>query len=199
MILVCGVVFGAVIAVMAGATMRAEQAASDTANPLCAGAKRSYSMIKNYVTKAAAKMPEENYGFKPTPEVRSFGQLIGHVADANYGICAIAAGEKPPAGGFADPANSIEKTKTAKADLEKALAGSYEYCDKVQAGMTDATGAQMVKMFGMEMPKLSVFEFNTHHNSEHYGNIVTYMRLKGLVPPSSEQQPPAPSSKSGSK
>lgn len=187
-------VFGVVIAVLAGATMRAEQAASGTANPLSAGTKRTYSIIKNYITKAAAKMPEENYGFKPAPDVRSFGQLIGHIADANYGFCALVAGEKPPVGGF-DGSNSIEKTKTAKADLEKALAASFEYCDKVHTGMTDAMGAQMVKMFGNDLPKLSVLEFNTHHDFEHYGNIVTYMRVKGLVPPSSEQQPTAPSSK----
>ncbi len=194
MTLVFGVVFGVVIAVLAGATMRAEQAPSGTASPLSVGAKRTYSIVKNYVTKAAAKMPEENYGFKPTPDVRTFGQLVGHIADANYGFCASAAGEKPPAGGF-DGSNSFEKTKTSKADLEKALAASFEYCDKVHAGMTDATGAQMVKLFGNELPRLSVLEFNTHHDFEHYGNIVTYMRLKGLVPPSSEQQPTAPSSK----
>ena len=93
-------------------------------------------------------------------------------------------GEKPTEGGFG---GSIEKTKTTKADLEKALAASFAYCDKVHAGMTDAAGAAIVKFFLGEMAKLSVLEFNTHHDFEHYGNIVTYMRLKNLVPPSSEQ------------
>jgi uncharacterized damage-inducible protein DinB len=196
------IVSAVAIALFVGATMEAQQTApaqagsgTMTANPLSAGAKKTYSIIKNYVTKAAAKMPEENYSFKPTPEVRSFGQLVGHLADANFGFCAAAAGEKPPMGGF-DGSNSIEKTKTAKADLEKALAASYEYCDKVHASMTDSGAAQMVKLFGNELPKLSVLEFNTHHNFEHYGNMVTYMRIKNLVPPSSEQQPPpSPSSK----
>jgi uncharacterized damage-inducible protein DinB len=155
------------------------------ANPLSAGAKRSYDIIKGYILKASAKMPEEHYTFKPTPEVRSFGQILGHIADANYGICSAAAGEKPPAGGF-DPATSIEKLKTSKADLDKSLADSFAYCDKVHGGMTDAAGAALVKFLTGEMPKLSVLEFNTHHDFEHYGNIVTYMRLKGLVPPSSE-------------
>ena len=195
MTLVCGVVFGVVITVLAGSTMMAEQAASAPANPLSAGSKKTHAIVKNYITKAAAKMPEENYGFKPTPDVRSFGQLVGHVADANYGFCAAAAGEKPPAGGF-DGSNSFEKSKTAKADLEKALAASFEYCDKVYTNMTDTAAAQMVKLFGNDLPKLSVLEFNTHHEFEHYGNMVTYMRLKGIVPPSSEQNPPpAPSSK----
>src|SRR5262249_27649597 len=134
------------------------------ANPLSAGAKRTYGIIKGYITRAAAKMPEEHYAFKPTPDVRSFGQLVGHISDANYGFCSTAAGEKPPVGGFAPDAVSIEKTKTSKADLEKALADSFAYCDKVHASMTDSAGAAMVKILSGEMPKLSVLEFNTHHD-----------------------------------
>lgn len=159
-------------------------AQAQTANPLSAGAKRTYDIIKGNVIKAAAKMPEEHYAFKPTPEVRSFGQLVGHIADANYGFCSAALGEKPPDGGFG---GAIEKSKTTKADLEKALAASFAYCDKAHAAMTDAAGAAMVKAFFGEMAKLSVLEFNTHHDFEHYGNIVTYMRMKNLVPPSSER------------
>jgi uncharacterized damage-inducible protein DinB len=154
------------------------------ANPISAGAKRTYEIIKGNVTKAAAKMPEEHYTFKPTPDVRSFGQLVAHVADANYGFCAVVLGEKPPDGGFERP---IEKTKTTKADLEKALAASFAYCDKAHAGMNDAAGAAVVKFFLGEMAKLSVLDFNTAHDFEHYGNMVTYMRIKNLVPPSSER------------
>ena len=163
------------------------QTAGQPANPLSASAKRTYDIIKGYLTRAAEKMPEEHYGFQPTKDVRSFGQLVGHVADANYGFCAAAAGEKPPAGGF-DGANSIEKTKTSKADLQKGLADSFAYCDQVHAKMSDAAGAGVIKFFGGDMAKLSILEFNTHHDFEHYGNVVTYMRLKGIVPPSSEPQ-----------
>jgi uncharacterized damage-inducible protein DinB len=173
-------VVAAALAVIANAVLSAQ-----AANPLSAGAKSTYNIVKGYITKSAAKVPEDVYSFKPTPEVRSFGQLIGHIADANYGICAAAAAEKPPVG--EDSANSIEKTKTSKADLEKALAESFAYCDKVHAAMTDAGGAAMVKFFGGDMPKLSVLEFNTHHDFEHYGNMVTYMRLKNIVPASSEK------------
>src|SRR5262245_35284518 len=126
-------------ALAAGVAVRAQ-----TANPLSAGAKRTYDIIKGYVTRAAEKTPDEHYAFQPTADVRSFGQLVGHVADANYGFCAGAAGEKPPMGGF-DGTSSIEKTKTTKADLQKALADSFAYCDKVHAAMTDAAGAAMVK------------------------------------------------------
>ena len=161
----------------------ASVAQAQAPNPLSAGAKRTYDITKGYLTRAAEKMPEENYSFKPTPDVRSFGQLVGHVADASFGFCSAAAGEKPPMGGFD---GSLEKSKTSKADLQKALADAFAYCDKVYTSMTDAGGTAMVKGFWGELPKLSVLDFNTAHNFEHYGNIVTYMRLKNLVPPSSE-------------
>lgn len=166
----------------------AKPSAAAAANPLTKGAGTTYGVIKGYVTKAAAKMPEENYSFKPTPEVRSFGQLVGHIADANFGFCSYVTGEKPPMGGFDPSGVSIEKTKTAKADLVKALADSFAYCDKAHAAMTDAAGTAIIKTFLGELPKLSILELNTHHDFEHYGNIVTYMRLKSLVPPSSEGQ-----------
>ena len=161
-------------------------AQSTPANPLSMSAKKSYDIIKGYVLKAAEKMPEEHYAFKPTPDVRSFGQLVGHISDANFVICGMVSGEKPPAGGF-EPAVSIEQTKKTKAELSKALADSFAFCDKAHAGMTDAAGAAMIKTFVGDAAKLSFLEFNTHHDFEHYGNIVTYMRLKGLVPPSSER------------
>jgi uncharacterized damage-inducible protein DinB len=148
-------------------------------NPLSAGEKTIYTIVKNNVTKAAAKMPEENYSFKATPDVRSFGQLVGHVADAQYMFCSAASGEKNPALG-------IEKSKTSKADLIQALNDAFAYCDKVYDGMTDAHAADIVKFFGQEQAKLTVLAFNNAHNDEHYGNMVTYMRLKGLIPPSSE-------------
>lgn len=155
-------------------------AQGQSGNPLSAGAKRTYEIMKGYLVRSAAKMPEEHYAFKPTPEVRSFGQIVAHVADSQYQFCSAAAGEKAPA-------SDVEKTKTSKADLEKALADAFAYCDRAHAAMTDAAGAATVKFFTGEMAKLSILEFNTHHNFEHYGNLVTYMRMKGLVPPSSEK------------
>jgi uncharacterized damage-inducible protein DinB len=172
------------VTISTGVAQAQTQTAPD--NALSAGAKRSYDIIKGYIIKSAAKMPEEHYAFKPTADVRSFGQLLGHIADSNFVICASVAGEKPPMGGF-DAATSLEQSKTTKADLSKALSDSFAYCDKVHAKMTDAAGAEMTKSFVGQMPKLSFLEFNTHHDFEHYGNIVTYMRLKGLVPPSSER------------
>jgi len=152
-------------------------------NPLRDGAQRTYDIVKGYITRAAEKMPEEHYAFKPTKDVRSFGQLVGHIADASYGFCSAVAGEKPPMGGFD---GSIEKSTTTKSALQKALTAAFAYCDKVYASTTDNNATAMVKGFWGEMPKLSVLDFNTAHDFEHYGNIVTYMRLKDIVPPSSE-------------
>ena len=132
------------------------------------------------VVKAAEQMPEENYSFKPTPEVRSFGQLIGHIADAQFSFCGAVAqdGTKPP---------GAEKTKTSKADLVQALKDSVAYCDKAYDGLTDAKAAELATFFGgRKFPKLTILDFNSAHVDEHYGNIVTYMRLKGLTPPSSQ-------------
>lgn len=158
------------------------QAPAAPANPITASEKGLYSFVSNAVIGAAQKMPEENYSFRPTPEVRSFGQLVGHVADANYMFCSQAAGE-------ADPANDIEKTKTAKADLVAAVKDSVAYCNKVFDGMTDAKGSQMTKFYTFNLAKLTLLSLNTAHTDEHYGNMVTYLRIKGIVPPTSENQP----------
>jgi uncharacterized damage-inducible protein DinB len=156
-----------------------------SANPITASERGFYSFVSSAVVNAAQKMPEENYSFKPTPEVRTFGQLVGHVADASYSFCSQAIGE-------ANPGKDIEKTKTSKADLVAALKEGVAYCNKAFDGMTDAKGSQLVKLFNFNLARLTVFSINTAHTDEHYGNMVTYMRLKGIVPPTSENQPAAP-------
>ena len=149
--------------------------------PTTAALKGQYEMIKGNITKTAEKVPEDLYAFKPTPEVRSLGQLIGHIADASAMFCSRAVGAAPPT-------ESAEKTKTSKADLQKALAASFAACDAAYAGMTDAKAAESVDLFGMQQTRLAVLAFNTAHDFEHYGNLVTYMRLKNIVPPSSEKK-----------
>ncbi len=156
--------------------------ASDTAtpqNPLSEFNKSVYGGLKNILLRSAEKMPEENYSFKPTDAVRDFGQIIGHVADAQYLFCSIALGEK-------NPAPKIEQTKTSKADLIGALKDAFAYCDKAYDGMTDASATQMVTLFGGDTPKLGVLTVNSVHTIEHYGNLVTYLRIKNIVPPTSE-------------
>jgi len=151
-------------------------------NPFSAFNKRAYGQMKIWLLGSAEKMPEENYSFKPTDAVRSFGQVVAHVADAQYLFCSAALGEK-------NPAPKIEQTKTSKADLIAALKDAFAYCDKAYDGMTDASATQMVKLFGGDMPKPVVLTVNDMHASEHYGNLVVYLRLKNIVPPSSEPAP----------
>ena len=148
-------------------------------NPLSTFNKHVYGHVKDVLLRSAEKMPEENYSFKPTDTVRSYGQIVGHVADAQYLFCSIALGEK-------NPAPKIEQSKTSKADLIAALKDAFAYCDKAYDGMTDASATQMVTLFGNDAPKLGVLTVNNMHNLEHYGNLVTYMRMKNIVPPSSE-------------
>jgi uncharacterized damage-inducible protein DinB len=156
---------------------------SAPANAITASEKGLYSFISKAVVGAAEKMPEANYSFKPTPEVRAFGQLVGHVADANYMFCSQAAGETNPSQG------SIEKTKTSKADLVAALKDAVAYCGKALDGINDTKGSEMVQFRSFQMARLTMFSLNTAHTDEHYGNMVTYLRLKGIVPPTSESQP----------
>ena len=160
------------------------QASAAQANPFSSWNKMAYAMVKEILLRSAEKMPEENYSFKPTEAVRSYGQILGHVADSQYYFCSAALGET-------NPGLKIEQTKTAKADLIAALKNAFAYCDKAYDGMTDTSGSQVVKLMGMDMPKLSVLTANNMHNLEHYGNLVTYMRMKNIVPPTSEQAPPA--------
>jgi len=147
-------------------------------NPLSTDTKFWYTTIKGFAIKAAEKMPEANYSFKPAPEVRTFGQIIGHIADDQYFFCSGVKGESKE--------TQIEKTVTSKADLVAKLKEAFSYCDAVYDGFTDAHATEKIKTFVGERTKLSMLNFNYAHTYEHYGNIVTYMRIKGIVPPSSE-------------
>jgi uncharacterized damage-inducible protein DinB len=143
--------------------------------------KSMHAIIRRNLAEAADNMPAEDYAFKPTGDIRSFGQLIGHVINGNYFFCSQAKGEKSPA------TQNFEST-TDKAALVKALGDSLAYCDEVYAVTSDANFNQLVKVAGpgggSEAGRGSVLLFNTAHNNEHYGNIIVYMRLKGRVPPS---------------
>ena len=154
---------------------------STNPNSVVSSDKSVYDIGMKFIILSAEKVPEEYYNFKPTDAVRSFGQILGHVADAQYSFCSNVRGEK-------DPNPNIEKTKTSKADLIAALVEATAYCDKTYDAITDASGTQTVKFRGMDVPKLTLLSINNGHVSEHYGNLVTYMRLKNIVPPSSDPE-----------
>jgi len=149
--------------------------------------RNAYGVNRKFLVRSAEKMPEEFYGMRPgaQTEVRTFGQLIGHLADFNYRWCSDAKAEVNPA-----QEKEFEKL-TAKADLIKALSDALTYCDTAYAQLTDANAMDMVQGTrddGTKVPVLRISRLivNFAHNNEHYGNLVTYMRIKSIVPPSSE-------------
>jgi uncharacterized damage-inducible protein DinB len=131
------------------------------------------------VLKSAEQMPEADYSFKPVATVRSFGQVLGHVAGAERMFCAAVLGEPMKA------EDDIEKTVTSKAGLVAALKESAAYCARAYA-IPDAQAAGTVKFFGGDQSKMWILTLNAAHVGEHYGNLVTYLRVKGMVPPSSQ-------------
>ena len=151
---------------------------------MAATAKAMHATIRRDVAEAADAMPAEDFGFKPTPEVRSFAQLVGHLINANMFFCSQAKSEAMPT------ATNFERVAD-KAALIKGLTDALAYCDAVYESTTDANFGQAVTLNGFPgmNPKTTtsrgaVLMFNTTHNNEHYGNIVVYLRLKGMVPPS---------------
>jgi len=153
-------------------------------SPSMAGvAKAMHLTIRANLAEAAERMSDADYAFRPTAEVRTFGQLVGHVINANYFFCSQASGEK-------SPATSNFETVVDKATLVKGLTDSLGYCDRIYGATTDTSFNQSVKIgSGAGMPATvtvrgAVLMFNVAHNNEHYGNVVVYMRLRGRVPPS---------------
>lgn len=138
-------------------------------------------VTQKILLRTAETMPEEHYGFKPVDSVRTFGQIVGHVADTQYFFCATALGQKSPSPG-------VEKNKTSKTELIASLREAFAYCGKVYDSVDDTTGRKMVKFSNHDMPALGVLNVNMVHTMEHYGNLVTYMRMKNLVPPTSDQE-----------
>ena len=171
----------ALVCVVAAGQLAAQAAPPPPSVPAVATLAASFAEVASYVAKSAEQMPEADFAFRPTPEVRSFGQLIGHVAEVNYLVCSLVLGES-------NPGENIERDKSAKADLAEALRGSLATCRRAFA-MSDGEAAATVALWGSEQPRLAGLTIVLTHTWEHYGNLVTYLRLKGRVPPSS--RPPA--------
>lgn len=156
-------------------------------NPISTWMKGNLARGESNIAKSAEMMPEELYGMRPGPqlEVRTFGQLIGHLANFSYVFCSDARGEKNPMEGV-----DYEK-QTSKAELVKALKTAFGYCDGVYAGIADASLTETIMATrddGTKVPSIRIARLiaDISHNQEHYGNIVTYLRIKGMVPPSSQ-------------
>ncbi|HWE49778.1 MAG TPA: DinB family protein [Bryobacteraceae bacterium] len=147
---------------------------AQTASSPYADLKKLYGAVRDNLQKMSEQMPEENYGFKPTPEMRSFGELMAHVADVQGTLCSAGMGTpKPPS----------VASLTKKADVVAALKKSSELCDAALDALTPATASQVTPVRGLT--RLGVLEFNFGHSEEEYGYGSPYMRLKAEVPPSS--------------
>ncbi|HEY3160728.1 MAG TPA: DinB family protein [Vicinamibacterales bacterium] len=179
---------GASLATAAYAQQGPQQQAPPTTSAFL---RNMYNGNKNNIVRSAEKVGEDLYGLRPGPqeEVRTFGQHLAHVANYNFLWCAQAKGEKNPNAGV-----DLEKTLKTKAEFQKALTDSFAFCDPVYASLNDENGAQVVEIQQengrvTRNTRMALLMLNVVHNNEIYGNLVTTMRIKSIVPPSSEPRP----------
>jgi len=186
------VLLGIVLAIPAAAQTAQPSSPKD---PMATWLHNAFNNNRRNIEKSAEKVPEELYGLRPGPqiEVRTFGQILGHLANFNYLWCSQAKGEKNPAQG-----SDYEKL-SSKALLLRTLNDSFTYCDAVYSSLTDASGLEIVTVTQengrqAQVPRMSLLVLNYGHNNDHYGNLVTYMRIRSIVPASSEPRPQQPPS-----
>ncbi len=130
--------------------------------------------VPSIILAAADQMPEEFYSFKPTPEIRDFRGLMVHIVESNFYMVAMAKEEMPPA----------YEVGPTKADVIKALEASFEYAEEARNSLTEEDKAKMIEFMDGTKTVQNVLDFSVFHTLQHYGNVIVYMRLKGLVPPS---------------
>jgi uncharacterized damage-inducible protein DinB len=185
------IALAAAVAALAVSPVSAQPAGG---KPFTDGVQRQFQLIQGLIMKSAEKVGEDLYSFKPTPDVRSLGGVLGHVADGNRLLCTAASGQSVDFEKIIKDASAVQvhEKKTSKADIIAALNETKAFCESVFAKIDDTNGLETVAWFGgQKMPKLMVLTLANNHTWEHYGNLVTYMRLKNIVPPSSERPPTA--------
>ena len=151
-------------------------------SPVTASLAGLHGITAGNIVATAEQLSDDMYAYRPSVSVRTAGQILAHVANAQYAFCSSAAGEASP-----NQAN-LEDTLSTKAEIVLALGAAFGYCEGVYSAMTDTQGAEARNFFGQQMAASGILAFNTAHNYEHYGNLVTYMRINGIVPPSSQPQ-----------
>lgn len=164
------------VTILAGCLVSA--ASAQNAPSMAAVVKQNYNQLKNLLTRAAEVMPEDAYSFQPTAPERPFGGWIAHVADSQMATCSGVAGDRK---------NLNAASKTSKADLTAALKESFDTCDPVFEGLTDANATDAVPGFRGPQPRLTTLFGMLSHDNECYGTMAVYLRLKGIVPPSSDR------------
>lgn len=151
-----------------------------------------YEDVKNNTLAAAELVPEDGYSFRPGPSTRSYGQQLAHIADSNYLFCSAARGEPNPYPSVPGEAGALEKTRVARRDILEALERSFQYCDAAFARASDSNLAELVEFSApnpIKVTRAFLLNFGAYHAGRHYGSLAVYLRLKGVVPPSTASQP----------
>jgi uncharacterized damage-inducible protein DinB len=169
-----GVVLVSVLASLANAQISPDLPNPIAApNPLTTTLSIFRSNMQDKIMKAADAMPESKYSYRPAKDVRSFGEIVTHVADISYFLCSNVKGEANPA---------TPTTKSSKIEIIAYLKGSFDYCDGVYPKFTDAHLNDPADFFGFKTNKMFLLTQAGNHDALHYGNLVTYLRLNGLEP-----------------
>lgn len=163
------------------AGLMASGAALGQGNPLASELQAAYARVKPNIVKAAEKMPPEDYAYKPTPDIRTFARVVNHVTEAQFHICG-AANHVDPSASPKVPAETADK-----AAILEALNASFAECDKAYAALTDANATETLQLGPAKRSRLGLLWGNVSHDNEQYATLALYLRLKGLVPPSSEK------------
>ncbi|HVW07212.1 MAG TPA: DinB family protein [Bryobacteraceae bacterium] len=174
-------VFAKTLMTFAAASALALGQAKPAADPMIQSSHTLFTQISQFILRSAEKIPENLYSYRPTPEVRTIGQLFGHIADASNHICAAAMGGQRAPG-------SVEQTVKTKAGLIASLKREFAGCDADYAKLTPSSAMETISFEGMTLTRVAAMDYEVAHTWEHYGNLVTYMRLNKIVPPSSEPQ-----------
>jgi uncharacterized damage-inducible protein DinB len=178
---VYALVFAAALIVPSPSSAQEEKAAAGKTYTLSGESLRGYQNVQSNLADAAEKMPEQHYGFKPTPDVKSFGQHVAHIALSQYGLCSRLKGEPNP------KKDEKEETTRSKADTVALLKGSSGYCEPLVTGLTEASLSEMIPMGEDKVAKGLIPMALISHADEVYGTMAVYLRLKGIVPPSTEK------------
>ena len=172
--------------------MEQARQATFTGRPLGAIVQKSFNAFSNFLIVSAQMMPESGYSFRPTPDLRSFGEQINHATGANYSFCNQAG---VPSGFERRSAPSLQAV-TAKAAIVKALEDSIAYCSSLVAAASEAWLMESAPNLGgtgsgvITGPRAYAYIYAGIHSAEDYGTITTYLRMQGLVPPSTALNPP---------
>lgn len=168
-------VVSAVMLVTGGAVLGQAPAQAPSTTTMASGLQRKYLEIKRNILETAEKMPEADFAFRPTPVIRNFGELFGHIANSQFNNCSSAKGEPNPRAGVDN------ERKTTRAEIVKALQDSFAYCDGAYSALTDATANELIMQEKNQQMRGYALMNNVWHDTEMYGHAATYLRLKGLL------------------